>query len=118
MLGKMLHTNCIRFQCKTCCSVLYKMLRVLIRYFVLIFFVNNVYASNLTIKIEKESAKRSHCSIKRPCSITIEKHSEGYKAGVLYDGIITEYGVVKYLPSKIYYFYNLKGEFISRRIAP
>ena len=90
------------------------------KYSLLLFFIliNNAYASNLTLQIEKETAKRNNCSIKQPCIITVTKNKDGYQASVIYGGIITEYGVLKFIPGKVYYSYNLEGKFLSSMPTP
>ena len=55
-------------------------------------------------------AKRCNCSVKSPCIISLTKQNKGYEASVLlYGGIITEYGALKFIPSKICYLYDLEG---------
>ena len=90
------------------------------KYALFIFFIliSSAYASNLTVQIEKETAKRNNCSIKQPCIITVSKHKNGYQASVIYGGVITKYSVLKFIPGKVYYSYNLEGKFISSIPTP
>jgi hypothetical protein len=70
------------------------------------------------LNIEAESAKLNDCNKSQPCNINIKKTEMGYSAIVVKVALVTKSGVLKYLPSAIYYHFNDNGEFLKKVPTP
>lgn len=76
-------------------------------------------SSQLSIlKIEKTLSMLSGCSSNQPCNIEIFENENGFMAKVVKAAMITEDGVLKYLPSATYYQLNKIGEIVSTNPTP
>lgn len=76
-------------------------------------------ASELAIEIEKKAAALSTCSSDKPCLVSVTEIEDGYKAKVTSSVLITEYGVLKFLPGSVtHYIFEKNGQLLRTHKTP
>ncbi len=89
------------------------LLKMIITLNLLLFFTGVIHASELSLEMEKQAAALSDCNKNIPCVISISNKKGGYIVKVKKSVVITDYGVLKFKPGSVtYYFFDLDGKLI------
>ena len=78
-----------------------------------------IHASDITTEIEKNAAALSSCSADQPCMVSVRDTEDGHSAKVTKCVLITEYGVLKFLPGGVtYYIFDINGKLLRTHRTP
>lgn len=90
------------------------------RPFILLFLIPYMlYASNITTNIETKAAMLSSCNTDIPCMVSVRESEDQYIVNVTKSVLITEYGVLKFLPGGVtIYIFDEKGELVRTHKTP
>lgn len=76
-------------------------------------------ASDITMKIEKEAASLSACRVDKPCMLSVRETEDEHVVKVTASVLITEYGVLKFLPGSVTnYIFDKNGQLIRTHRTP